>query len=118
MGSRPAHYRKPPGRRGGNTGALARTRVLGADEIWSDSQRSLFREVIGVLTALDDLEERKNALFDDLGILFGRLVEAKLSRTRIATACGMAMSRVDALIEQGNTAKALREVKADGGARQ
>lgn len=108
-------YDKPAGRSGGGRRVVGK-KVKSADEIWTDDQRRLYREIKDLETQIENLLRERDALTDQIGIRVRRLLsEAGMSKTRLRTVFGYQYHRIDDLVERANTALAIQRELEDGG---
>lgn len=80
---------------------------MGADEIWSDRQRELFRQINDKREQLDIWEKVKQLRTDELSILIADLAETGMTKSRIAKIFRIAPSLVSDLVVRADTARAV-----------
>jgi hypothetical protein len=113
VSGRMKNYDAPPGRKSGQGSAGAGRRILSIDEVWTDEQRRLFKQIQNKREVLETWEKVKQLRLDELSILIADLAETGMTKSRIAKMFRMAPSLVSDMVVRADTARALLEVASD-----
>lgn len=106
------NYRKPPGRsHSGST--FAGLREVTSDDVWTQPQRDLFREIQWAQAQVDEAERQQAAKVDFLALKFADLAKL-MSKARISRVFKIGPYQVADLVERGETVRAIMEQEAAG----
>jgi DNA-directed RNA polymerase subunit F len=106
VSGRSQSYAKTANRPGSGT-TFGGIREITSDDIWTQPQRELFKQINDKREQLETLGKLKQLRTDELSILIDDLVKTGMKKSRVAKIFRMAPSLIGDLVVRSETARAL-----------